>query len=259
MEHLCAFYFSGTGNTRHIAKFLTQRLSSRFETELFDVASPISDGALQKADVVLLAFPIYGSAPPIPMREFVARFRSHWAGKRVIIAETQYFFSGDGAASLGRTLEHYGARVIAAEHFNMPNNLADCKIFPIRNGEAAQKKVRRAEKRASAFAERILGGKKRRRGFHTASHAVGYYCQRKYWRKNEEKKRTQLKIDPTRCVGCGACVEKCPVANLKKENGKTVAIGKCVLCYRCVNLCPKSAITLFGSAPPAVRYKGIEH
>ena len=155
MEHLCAFYFSGTGNTRHIAKFLTQRLSSRFETELFDVASPISDGALQKADVVLLAFPIYGSAPPIPMREFVARFRSHWAGKRVIIAETQYFFSGDGAASLGRTLEHYGARVIAAEHFNMPNNLADCKMFPIKNGEeiaTAKPRKRRCGGRRSAQA-----------------------------------------------------------------------------------------------------------
>lgn len=257
MKSLVAFYFSGTGNTRYIAERILRNVSAEYTAKLYDVTSDPDVDALSSADVVLLAFPIYGSAPPLPMREFVHRCGSRLKGKKVAIAETQYFFSGDGAASIGRTVEKYGGTVILAEHFNMPNNLADCRIFAIRNGGELGTLLNRAEKRADAFARRLLRGKTRRRGFGILSHAVGYFCQRKYWRKGEKEKRGRLKVDPVRCVGCGACEKRCPVHNLRLEGGKAVPLGKCVLCYRCVNLCPRRAITLIGNEPPEKQYRGI--
>ena len=257
MKTLTAFYFTGTGNTRYIAEKLCKKLSAAYRTELIDITSAGDfTGQLMQADVVLLAFPIYGSAPPIPMRQFVHRNGRLFNGKDVLIAETQYFFSGDGAASIGRTVKKLGGNIIGAEHFNMPNNLADCKIFPIKNAEEQQKILARAEKRMDAFAKRILHGKAKKRGFGAFSHAVGYFCQRKFWWKGEKKKRNYLKIDGAQCVGCQKCAKNCPVGNLQMEKGKARALGNCVLCYRCVNLCPRRAITLIGSAPPEKQYKG---
>ncbi len=257
MKILTAFYFTGTGNTRYIVDRLCGKLSAEFRVRTYDVARGGDYAAqMRESDLILLAFPIYGSAPPIPMREFVRAHAKHFAGKRVVIAETQYFFSGDGAASLGRAVERYGGKVVGAEHFNMPNNLCDCKTFPVRNGKELEKTLARADGRADAFAARILRGKAKRKGFRLLPHAVGRYCQRKYFLRSEGEKRKKLKVDAARCVGCGACVGKCPVGNLVLEEQKAVPLGKCVLCYRCVNLCPRKAITLFGKEPPSAQYKG---
>ena len=257
VKTLSAFYFSGTGNTAYITKLICKKLSKAYETQIFDVTDQGNhDGHIRASDLILIAFPIYGGAPPIPMREFVMKYAIPLSGKEVAIAETQYCFSGDGAASMGRALEKIGAKVIAAEHFNMPNNLADCKIFPVKNGAEIDGTLLRARLRAEKFADAILLGNGKRRGFTLVPHAVGYFCQRKYWRKGEAGKRSRLKVDPSRCVGCHLCVRNCPVSNLEVTGGKAVPRGKCVMCYRCVNLCPKRAISLIGKEPPTVQYRG---
>lgn len=258
MKKLYAFYFSGTGNTRFVVRYLIDKLSENFETEVYDITQK-SDfkRELSTADIVLIAFPIYGSSPPIPIRNFVLKNNTLFKGKKVAIAETQYFFSGDGSASLGRTLEKYGAVVEFAEHFNMPNNLSDGAFFKVRNGDELNEIIDKTKRRMDVFANKIVADKRFRRGFNPVSHAVGYFCQRKWWRRKESQKRSQIKINRAECAACGKCVKNCPVGNLMLKEGSIVGKNKCVFCYRCVNLCPKKAITLFGKEIKT-SYKGIE-
>ena len=147
MKILTAFYFSGTGNTRYMTRYLLSRLSSRYPCEMCD---------------------------------FIHRCGKSLGGKQTAILCTQYFFSGDGAATIGRTAAKYGAKLVGAEIFNMPNNLADCKMFPVKNGAQIEKTLKRARRRADKFAERLLAGKGRLRGFSPLAHGVGYFSQRKY-------------------------------------------------------------------------------
>lgn len=259
MRTLNAFYFSGTGNTRYVTRRLCRKLSVKFRTSAYDITDKADFSALLKgADIILLAYPIYGSAPPIPMCEFVHRYGADIAGKEVIIVVTQYLFSGDGAASLGRMVEKLGGNVTFAEHFFTPNNLADCSMFPIWNGEDLRKTLNRSEKKIDAFAERIIKGRPFRRGYGVVSHAVGYFCQRKLWRKNQNAKRNSLHINAQKCIGCGLCARQCPVKNIIVSEGRAQPLGNCVFCYRCVNSCPKKAITLVGKGDHIVQYRGIE-
>ncbi|MBU0683607.1 MAG: 4Fe-4S binding protein [Candidatus Omnitrophota bacterium] len=51
-----------------------------------------------------------------------------------------------------------------------------------------------------------------------------------------------ITIDRTKCNGCGACVDVCPVNAIKIEQKKAVVSEECVGCGACVNECPNEAI-----------------
>lgn len=51
--------------------------------------------------------------------------------------------------------------------------------------------------------------------------------------------------DPEKCMGCGLCVEICPVGAISLENGSAVVDeGACTACGLCVAQCPNGAISM---------------
>ena len=45
-----------------------------------------------------------------------------------------------------------------------------------------------------------------------------------------------------KCIGCGKCVEECPLNNIHLENKKPVWDNNCTHCTACINHCPAKAI-----------------
>ena len=54
-----------------------------------------------------------------------------------------------------------------------------------------------------------------------------------------------VKVDESKCVGCGACIESCPVEALEMD-GSVVKVDedKCIDCGACVGACPVEALEL---------------
>jgi len=58
------------------------------------------------------------------------------------------------------------------------------------------------------------------------------------------KNVTTLKMDQSRCTGCGKCIEVCPHQVFSITDGKCTIIDKdsCIECGACVNNCPFHAL-----------------
>jgi len=64
------------------------------------------------------------------------------------------------------------------------------------------------------------------------------------------KESAEIRIDTSKCNGCGKCVEVCKAFTLKLADGKatpdeTTSLG-CFACGHCMAVCPEEAITIHG-------------
>lgn len=240
---MTGIYFSGTGNSRHAIEVFLQEYDKTAK------AYPIEDAAIAEyikaSEELVFAYSVQYSNLPKMVRDFVDDNKKLWRGKKIFIVATMGLFSGDGAGMLGRRLQKYGAQVIGGLHLKMPDSIADVAALK-RPLEKDKKLVRLAEQKIHKAVCNIKNGKPPQEGIGILYRVTGLFGQRLYFYHKTAKYSSRLKIDSKKCIGCGKCVNVCPMKNLRLEEGRAVAKDRCTMCYRCVNLCPKQAITLIG-------------
>lgn len=60
-------------------------------------------------------------------------------------------------------------------------------------------------------------------------------------------KKHEVRIDPGKCIGCGACVKICAANNIVMNNKKAeTVLEDCIMCGHCTAVCPREAISISG-------------
>lgn len=222
-------------------------------------------GKIEKADHVIIGFPVYGSDLPGNMRDFVENLPLVSGRKKFSVLCTQAAFSGDANVYFQKTVEEKGYEFSQSFQINFTTNF-NVAMLPFSfskpaSGKKLEKKKNKVIKKIKEMSRRITSDERYIEGKRFYQILLGK-LQRTMFRRSEKKLPENFKFFKDRCVKCKICVNNCPTGCLTLEEEPELNLsrkGNCFLCFRCYNFCPENAINFgkrIGNPDKYIRYKG---
>jgi ferredoxin len=232
------YYFSGTGNSRHIATLLA-RLTGDTLQAIPDAAPCPPAGTT----AVGLVFPVYAWMPP----RIVCRFAERLTAS---IAPGTYLYAvmtcGDDAGKALDVLRRTGFRPHSAFTVIMPNTYVSLPGFNVDKDAVRRSKLAACHARVQAIAAAVSAHHRMtdvHEGFlpRTKTYILGALSARYITLDSRFTANASL------CTSCGACARACPTGNISLPGGSPQWNGNCAGCLACYHTCPVHAIN-FGRA-----------
>ncbi len=235
MENMI-FCFSGTGNSRYIAR----RISEALQDEVMDLNEKIKandNSPIQAGRDVVVVTPTYAWRIP--------RIVSCWLSETILVgAERVWFVMNCGgeignAAKYNRQLaEQKKLRYMGTAQILMPENYI--AMFGAPQVAVAEKIVEKAEPDIADAITHIKTGQ------HFSVPRNNLYDRFMSGPINPIFYRFFVKASAFRasdaCIGCGQCEKKCPMNNICLNDGKPVWGKECTHCMACICYCTTEAI-----------------
>lgn len=251
IQKVTIFYFSGTGNAKQIAKWLSEFAKKKdIETKIYDISKCDSDNisVLIENALILIVSPIHGFNYPKITLDFINRFPN--GNNRVVLMNTRagmkigkYITPGlTGIAFLlsSLILKRKGYKIVGQIPFDMPSNWLS--IHPSLNEKTIKYLHEKNYYRVQKHAEKIFSNKTDFYAYRDLVQdilifpiSIGYYCIGRF-------ALAKTFYASANCDLCGSCIKQCPVKAIKTVNNHPFWTFKCESCMRCMNTCPKKAI-----------------
>jgi len=208
---------------------------------------------IEGTDLLLLAFPVLGFAPPLVVRKWLARFpKTHKMPAAVLCIGGASFFKnvyvpgwgGDAPFQAARMLGLRGCTIAGIAEASYPENWTQVSAPPDEEKSEAIRKLNDPVVRnyaqaviAHAMDKADVPILKRRR---LPMLIMGVISLLFTVYGNRLLGRIFLADDS--CTSCGLCARACPAWAIKMKRGRPVWSSRCVACNRCINLCPSRSI-----------------
>ena len=267
-------YFSGTGNTFFVVRKIQTALKGRghecniLAADQLQVDCGLSydneaDVALLKEKLyaflkgtsnLILAFPVYASDIPAPIKQLIKLFPKGKTRDLAVIG-TIHKAGGDASLIPGKYLERKGYQQVLAAYVKMPNNLQlpGFEFFRISNGDELKAFYESTQKTVDEIVDKLLEQKSYTDGDGLVNSLIG--AAQRMGENFMSGIFTKSMYADDKCTKCGLCVSICPTANITFKDGVPVFGNKCCLCTRCYNFCPANAIQISGKTSDDIRFK----
>jgi ferredoxin len=230
------FYFSGSGNSLFIAKYLGERLGN---SKLTSIASLNNKTEINcEAQTIGIVFPVYFISIPEYVSDFLKRLK---VGK-----EAYVFVIANAGETVGNTLIHT-KKILANKSITMSAAfkvyLPDNSIFFATVKSKHELMMLECENQLKEIIKKIVNkelivpDKEPIYYAKATANVVKFYCE--YILGFDD-----FIVDAKACIGCGLCERVCPVQNIKLKEGIPKWEDHCTMCFACLHWCPKQAIEL---------------
>lgn len=229
-------YFTGTGNSRYIAK----KLAGETGDSLLCINDRIKNKdftTVTATDHLVFVTPTYAWQIPRVVKE--------WITKTEFLGTRKAWFVMNCGSEIGNAAKYnqelcdtMGFTYMGTAEVVMPENYI--AMFPSPSDDEAKEVIKKAdpviEKTAALLKEKqefpVQKGKFVSRILSGPVNTMFYpfFVKAKAFKADEK------------CIGCGKCVSLCPLNNIKQKDNKPVWGKDCTHCMACICSCPTEAI-----------------
>lgn len=229
-------YFTGTGNSRHIA----ERIAHALNDTLISLNDRIKSGDITPLAVngrLVLVMPTYAWRIPRIVRDHLLRTELRGARETWFVMDCGSEIGN--AAKYNRALcREKGLVYMGTAQIVMPENYI--AMFSAPQADEARKIVAKAE----PSIDRAIAAIQRNQSF--APTRNNLYDRFMSGPVNPIFYRFFVKANAftvsDACISCGQCAKRCPMNNVTLKDGKPVWGKACTHCMACICYCPVSAI-----------------
>ena len=245
IKNTMIFYFSGTGNSKHVA----EKLGGYLDTPVKNIADYYNEVTtlknfsldLDSEDFLGFVSPVHSWGLALPVARFLKKTKINYSGKKVFAV----FVCGDTCGKAREQLQEKlkkksGISCNFVCSVQMPNTYIVMKGFGTDSDELAGKKLETAEKELPEIAKAIkTGGNFDRYVVGTHPFLKGRIIYPLFMKFTLGDKKF---FADENCTDCGKCEKVCPEKNISLVQGRPQWKGHCVKCLACIHRCPSRAV-----------------
>ena len=240
-------YFSGTGNSRYIARRVGEALCDQV-VDLSRYTREKTGDAFVSDKAFVLVVPAYSSYVPLVVEQVIeaSTFEGHRDFYLLMTCGGTFSWAGVNLR-LSKVIERKGLRYRGIRAIHMPENYIT--LFAAPSERAAAQMIERATAKLPKIVAKIAAGQ----SLYTVRFPSFFaYPINKQFYKRLVTDRYYYVTDA--CIGCGKCQRLCPLNNIEIVDGKPQWKGDCTQCMACIGACPKACIEYGDKAKGKRRY-----
>lgn len=243
-------YFTGTGNSRYVARKIAEEINDEVVSINQLIKQESEDELISTNKPFIFVCPTYAWRLPKVVTEFIRKTKFSGNNKVYFIMTC-----GEDTAKainyIQKLCDDKGWELKGMAEIKMPENYI--ALFPVPDKEAAKEIIEEADKLIYKIASdirnennfnivapsglngTIKSGITNIAFYKFIVHAKGFYST-------------------NQCIGCGKCVNLCPLNNISLKNEKPTWKNKCTHCMACISGCPTKAIEYKNKTQNKERY-----
>jgi ferredoxin len=252
------YFFSGTGNSLHVARELQERLGGG---EPVPIVGALRAGRIAStAETVGLVFPIHNLTSPAIVRTFVRR--ADLRSAKYLFAVATRECSEVVFLEIDRLLARQGRSLKAWFSLEMPCTYTP--LFPLPSAEERARMERKLEQNLGRIGAVVAAREVSRQRDDPLVFFFGrvlYPGIKAYMFAFRFPGMARSFHADSRCTGCGVCGRVCLAGRIRMRDGRPEWRGDldCLYCFACLHLCPAQAVQIRGRNTEArgrYRYTG---
>lgn len=234
------FYFTGCGNSKHLAETIATQLNDTLVFIPEAARDNRYDYTLAEGERLGFVFPVYAWAPPQLVLDFIKRLQLATTPEYVYFACTCGDECGHTEKIFRKAILAKGWELSACFNIKMPETYIGMPGFKLDTEENAKKKIAEADVVMSRNIPRLLNKERFTEIYKGPAAWLKSYVINGSFNKFATDDRKYRSTE--KCIGCGKCVNVCPLQNISLDNGRPKWNGHCTMCMACYHHCPVNAI-----------------